>query len=235
MSGPVGGIDVYPRGWVAVRLAPAEIKVARGRQLDELIRHLEPVDVIAVDMPIGLPAIVRECDRLAREYVKPRHNSVFPTAPAAVLAEATFEAACERARELLGKGISRQTWALRESIYEVGLIAGHDARIIEVHPEVSFRALRGAPVGWPKTSWNGQAIRRQALAAARIEVPRCSTRRHRFRQLTCSTQPWRPGARDGTRSGRLDPFCSGYAEASGRSSGTERLAGKARRPLSVVF
>lgn len=167
----IAGIDACPKGWVAVRLAPAGLRVARGAQLDELIAQLEPLAVIAIDMPIGRPATFRECDRLARTYVKPRHNSVFSTPPAAVLAAPSFDEANERAHQLVGMGISQQAWALRANIAVVQGLADEDARIIEVHPEVSFRALVGTPIVWPKTSWNGQAARRHALAAAGIDLP----------------------------------------------------------------
>ena len=43
--------------------------------------------------------------------------------------------------------------------------------LYEVHPEVSFRHLGGAPMAYAKTTWNGQAARRTALVAHGIEVP----------------------------------------------------------------
>jgi predicted RNase H-like nuclease len=88
-----------------------------------------------------------------------------------VFAESSFQMANRRARELLGRGISQQAWALRKSVEEVGCLARDDRRIIEVHPEVSFRALIGAPLQWSKTSWNGQALRGRALASRAIELP----------------------------------------------------------------
>src|SRR5262249_42603700 len=107
-AAPVAGIDAFQRGWVAVRLARAEMRVAHGRRFAELIRRIEPLEVVAVDMPIGLPGSVRNCDRLARAFVKPRQNSVFFAPPAAVFAESSYHAANTRARELLGRGISQQ-------------------------------------------------------------------------------------------------------------------------------
>jgi predicted RNase H-like nuclease len=171
MSGVVAGIDACPSAWVAVRLASSGISVARDEQLEELVGRLDPLDVVAIDMPIGLPEDRRDCDHLARAYVKPRQNSVFAVPPHAVLAESTFERANQRARKLLGGGISQQTWALRKRIEEVGRLADRDPRIIEVHPEVSFRALIDAPVEYLKTTWNGHAVRRQALVDAGIELP----------------------------------------------------------------
>ena len=39
-----------------------------------------------------------------------------------------------------------------------------DPRIIEVHPEVSFRAMLERELEYPKNSWNGQLLRRSTLA-----------------------------------------------------------------------
>ena len=41
----------------------------------------------------------------------------------------------------------------------------------EVHPEVSFAALAGAPLPDPKTTWAGATHRRRLLAEAGIELP----------------------------------------------------------------
>ncbi len=54
---------------------------------------------------------------------------------------------------------------------EVHPIAVRDDRIIEVHPEVSFCAMKGRPLLHPKKSWNGQMERRSLLHDRRIEIP----------------------------------------------------------------
>jgi predicted RNase H-like nuclease len=83
---------------------------------------------------------------------------------AATYAEANIVAA----RLLGGKKISQQAWALRYNIERVAEVAAADNRIIEVHPEVSFRVMFGAHVAFPKTTWNGQTLRRRALERAGI-------------------------------------------------------------------
>jgi predicted RNase H-like nuclease len=166
------GVDWYKAGWVAVMLGrAAEPEVLVGVDLKELIARVEGVACVGVDMPIGLFETAREADKAARDFVGVRRNSVFMTPPAAVLAEDTYEAANERAVELLdGKKISRQAWALRGNIAAVGAVAETDERVIEVHPEVSFCAMRGEHLEFPKTTWNGQALRRAALAFEGIVV-----------------------------------------------------------------
>ena len=169
----VAGVDWYRRGWVAVVLADAGApRVLIGSDLTALVARIPGTACVAVDMPIGLPAAERPADKLARAFVGPRWQSVFATPPAEVLAAATYAEANEIAARLLeGKKISQQAWALRRNIERVAEVAQADERIIEVHPEVSFRALVGAPLGFPKTTWNGQALRRRALERAGIELP----------------------------------------------------------------
>ena len=122
-------------------------------------------------MPIGLPERERDADREARRSVGPRWASVFMTPPAAVLAAPDYAQANAIATDLLGgKRISQQAFALRRTIDIVNRIAAKDARLIEVHPEVSFRILAGEPVQFAKTTWNGQKLRARLLAEQGIEL-----------------------------------------------------------------
>ncbi len=162
---PVMGVDWYKAGWVAVVLG-GEPRVIVGADLGALIARVEGVACVGVDMPIGLPETRRDADQAARDFVGVRRNSVFMTPPRAVLEAATYPEANERAVALLdGKKISQQAWALRRNIAAVEAVAQQDERVIEVHPEVSFCAMRdGEHLAFAKTTWNGQALRRAALA-----------------------------------------------------------------------
>jgi predicted RNase H-like nuclease len=46
-----------------------------------------------------------------------------------------------------------------------------DERVYEVHPEVSFRAMKGSPLGQRKKTWNGLLERVRLLADAGIHIP----------------------------------------------------------------
>jgi predicted RNase H-like nuclease len=163
------GIDWYRSGWVATVLG-GKPRVETGPDLRVLIERLGEVDCIAVDMPIGLPANgPREADRLAREFVGPRRNSVFPTPPAQVLSAGSYAEANSVAQGVLGHKISQQSYALRKNIVLVAEIA--DDRVIEAHPEVSFCAMAGAHLQWAKTTWNGQMLRRRLLEREGIALP----------------------------------------------------------------
>jgi predicted RNase H-like nuclease len=69
------------------------------------------------------------------------------------------------------RGVSAQAYALGQKILEVDPIAASDDRVIEIHPEVCFRAMKGEPLDYSKHSWNGQAERRQLIAGAGIGLP----------------------------------------------------------------
>lgn len=172
-EGQVLGIDWFKRGWVAIALGGGmQSTVMLGANLAELIERVPRATCVAVDMPIGLPTTVRACDGLARRFVGPRFNSVFPTAPREVLHADTYEEANRIAVRMLdGRKISKQTYALAANIRTVETIAEQDDRLIEVHPDVSFRALIGEPVQWAKTTWNGQMVRRRHLELAGITLP----------------------------------------------------------------
>jgi predicted RNase H-like nuclease len=167
------GVDWYKAGWVAVVLGRADApEVVAGVDLGALIARVPGAACVGVDMPIGLPEARRDADQAAREFVGVRRNSVFMTPPRAVLDARSYAEANVVAAALLdGKKISQQSWALRKNIAVVGAVADADPRVIEVHPEVSFRAMREDYLLFPKTTWNGQSIRRAALAAHGIVLP----------------------------------------------------------------
>jgi predicted RNase H-like nuclease len=126
---------------------------------EEMLVDFADEAVVGVDIPIG--AGPREADRLARRFVGPRRSSVFPAPTAESLRAQAFAETT---------GVSRQLFRLFPKIREVAPYAD-DPRVIEVHPEVSFRGLAGADLAAPKTTWNGFQERRRLLATAGIELP----------------------------------------------------------------
>ena len=89
-------------------------------QINDVRRAAPNVEVIAIDIPIGLPsADPREADIASRLQLGPRRSSVFSTPPRDVLLAETHALATKLAVELTGRGISQQSWALRSRILEV--------------------------------------------------------------------------------------------------------------------
>jgi predicted RNase H-like nuclease len=162
------GIDAAGKNWVAVA---SDLRAYAAPTLLGLLEVADvdgTVEVVGIDMPIGLPdgAEPRLADVQAREAVGPRWPSVFMTPPRTVLAASSYETASVEARRVMGKGISQQAWALRHRILEVDqVVQSVDRRIVEVHPEVSFRTLAGRPLPAAKSTWAGLEERRGLLAA----------------------------------------------------------------------
>jgi predicted RNase H-like nuclease len=168
----VAGVDGYRKGWVAVELDPSgDVQVSTHPTFSEVLSS--QARVIAVDIPIDPPGLgSRATDAGARAFVGgSRASSVFPTPPRAALEARTFAEANEIARTVTGKGISQQAFGLARKILEVHALADVDERVIEMHPEVSFRELAGEPVLESKHTASGLAQRRELLAAAGIVLP----------------------------------------------------------------
>ena len=127
--------------------------------------------VIGVDIPIGIPEEgIRPADLAARRFVGSRGSSVFTTPIRPVLEAETYAEARTLAVELTGKSISAQSYALARRILEVDEYAHTDERVIEVHPEVSFRELARRPLR-SKRRLDGLAERRGLLEDAGIALP----------------------------------------------------------------
>lgn len=126
---------------------------------------------IGVDIPIGFPGTpLRDADRAARVFVGERRSSVFATFPRIVLEASTYDDAKMLCVERGWPKPSIQSYGMRHRILELTAVAEADERIIEVHPEVSFRELLGRPLA-PKRTAAGASARRLALAEAGIRLP----------------------------------------------------------------
>lgn len=166
------GIDGCRGGWVVARRGGTVV-------VDTLDAVFATARIIGIDMPIGLPdGPRRSCDAAARAFLGPRRSSVFPTPSRPVVATASHPAANELSRSLHGIGVSAQSFNLFPKIRHVDELlrevdpADRDDRVIEVHPECSFRAMTGTVLP-PKRTSDGVRARQDAVEAAfgiRIDV-----------------------------------------------------------------
>jgi predicted RNase H-like nuclease len=138
----------------------------------------DPAAIVGIDMPLGLvEAGWRDADRLARGLLGPRRSSIFAIPPRPVWAQATYQAANQRCRELTGQGFSIQAWGLRPKLLEANeylRTCGHP--MYEVHPELAFGAMAGAPLPHSKHTAPGRDLRRELLVAAGISIPAVASR-----------------------------------------------------------
>ncbi len=190
----VTGVDACRRGWVAVclevpgpdagqagrasriRVTASRVHEALAGVLDEGIEggfERDGASVVGIDMPLGLlESGWREADREARGLLGPRRSSVFAIPPRGVWSQASYQAASQRCRELTGQGFSIQAWGLRAKLLEASRYRGTCGHpLYEVHPELAFGAMAGAPLAHSKHTPAGRDLRRELLSRAGIAVP----------------------------------------------------------------
>ncbi|MEU4395978.1 DUF429 domain-containing protein [Kribbella sp. NPDC023855] len=169
------GVDACKAGWVGVLLDGGSVRAFVASTIDLLIAQAEeggPLAVVAVDMPIGLPdKAPRQADLLARSAIGRLSSSVFTTPVRAALLAPTHRDAVVINRELTGQGLSIQAYGLRGKLFEVDQwVKRAGTLVVEVHPEVSFAQLAGAPLTVRKSTWAGAERRRALLAGAGIAL-----------------------------------------------------------------
>lgn len=176
---PVLGVDACSAGWVGVLIGPEgrpSVHVAGSiTDLVALVRETAEPAVVAIDIPIGLPDRGgRLADAEARRQLVGKSSSVFSTLTRAAYEAGTYEQA--RAANMAaadGKSASAQAYALGAKILEVDawVRSGPRTEVIEVHPELSFARMAGAPILARKKDEAGVRARREALDAHGVLAP----------------------------------------------------------------
>lgn len=168
------GVDACRGGWVAVSLRNGELESAAVRKTFEHLLDVYRAGTVGVDIPIGLPDVPgRPADAAARAVLGGLRNSVFDTFPREILAAASYEAARARCSERGWPKPSLQSFGMARRIFEIEEAIGRhpDRAIIEVHPEVSFRHMKGEPLVHSKSSLAGWLHRRSLLESKGIHLP----------------------------------------------------------------
>jgi predicted RNase H-like nuclease len=180
----VAGVDGCPGGWLVafMRAAAREVRVRIVPQFAQVLAAAESAAVIAIDIPIGLPARAgwggRAPERLVRPLLGARQSSVFSVPSRAALATADYRQACAVALATSDppRKISKQLFMIAPKIREVDQSLRMDPqasdRVFEVHPELAFWRLNASrALDEPKKikgrcNDRGLAVRRRLLIAA---------------------------------------------------------------------
>jgi predicted RNase H-like nuclease len=162
------GVDGWRGAWVGALLDGRTVTLLHLRGVADVLA-VPGVDVVAIDMPIGLSETgVRGCDVAAAKRLRGlgAAGSVFPTPVRAVLATDDYAEAraLSRAATDPPRAPSAQAFQLVKAIRALDEALGDPPRddVIEVHPELSFRALDPA-VRDRKGSARGAVQRMRAL------------------------------------------------------------------------
>ena len=161
------GVDGCPGGWVGVFADMNGIEPPGHRVFSDFQAVLDfGAQIIAVDMPIGLPdapspAGMRACEAEARALLGPRRSSVFPTPLRPALTAESYEAANAANRAAGGKGLSKQVFNIMGKIAEIDALMTpeREAFVFETHPETTIAAITGAPAVHAKKTADGRAER----------------------------------------------------------------------------
>jgi predicted RNase H-like nuclease len=160
-----------------VRASGGEIRLRIVPQFAAIATAPEMPAVIAVDMPIGLPARIgpggRGPERAVRALLGKRQSSVFPVPSREAIYALTYRDACRLALATSDppRSVQKQLFLIGPKIREVDGAFRADAtlaaRVFEVHPELAFWRLNGdRPLALPKKVKPGLALRRRLLIAA---------------------------------------------------------------------
>ena len=148
--GVVAGVDGCPGGWICIErsLRDGSCGAVVHPSATELFERALALDVLAIDIPIGLTdAQDRDCDSGARRLLGRRACCVFSAPLRPMLVANSWHEAHRIGQKRRGKGLSRQAFAILPKIKEVdsALRARRDlrGRVREVHPELSFREMNG--------------------------------------------------------------------------------------------
>ena len=205
----IAGINGCKGGWFCIfeELPSRRLASKIFPTIDDLAKHAEQVDVVAIDVPIGLrDSGARACDVSARRcWVEKRGSSVFPAPIRPALSSATYEEASSRSFEAQRKKLSKQSWAIYPKIRQLDelLQTRRDLceKIFEVHPEVSFCAWNSMePIVESKRSKEGadKRLRSRNISA---QTPSNQfvrvTRGKRSETTTSSTPSQRSGPQSG--------------------------------------
>lgn len=179
----LAGVDGCAAGWIAafVRSLGNEAHLRIARRLADIVAGPENPEIVAVDIPIGLPARVGHGGRAAEHAVRPllgaRQSSVFSVPSRAAVYADDYHDACgiALATSEPARKISRQLFSIAPKIRDADMVlrenAALAARVFEVHPEVAFWRLNGErALSEPKKIKSrlhppGLALRRQLLIA----------------------------------------------------------------------
>ncbi|WP_238155888.1 MULTISPECIES: DUF429 domain-containing protein [Xanthomonas] len=167
------GVDGARSGWVAVWEAGEALAFAYYATVAELTVALHAVDVLGVDVPLGLSEHAsRAAEVQARRFVGGRRACSIFAAPLRGILQAEKQAEASALHRVLDhekqRGFGVQSFALLPKIRDWDSALRADPawaeHVFEVHPEVSFAALAGGQgLAAPKKSSEGHRQRRTLL------------------------------------------------------------------------
>ena len=184
----LAGVDGCAGGWIAAFVRPegGEARVRMVPHFADILSAPERPEIVAVDMPVGLPERVGIGGRAAENCIRPllgaRQSSVFSVPSRTAIYAADYGEACSVAAATSdpSRKVSKQLFNIAPKIREVDECLRGDAdaaaQVFEVHPELAFWRLNGGraltePKKIKRRPYQpGLALRRDLLIAAGFQA-----------------------------------------------------------------
>lgn len=174
------GVDWSQGSWLAVAFDSTGYDQTRVfEEVGDLWYYYEETaELILIDVPIGLieeGENGRVCDTLARRVVGSRSASIFTPPVREATRKRRYPAAKRVHERKTGSGLTRQAFAISDSIAAVDDLLRNvpEAKMTfrESHPEVCFRAIAGDSLEYSKKTAAGYAERMRTLAGFDSDAP----------------------------------------------------------------
>ena len=169
MTGTIRGIDGVKGGWIFATACVIEGKIGQiDLRFQSTLIHsdLSEIDIIGIDMPIGLPTQTRkggrEAEKKARKYLPGRASSIFSTPCRGCLTASSYPEALAISRSSGPDhlGLSKQSFNILPKIKSLDDLLQRNPslqeRIYECHPELAFAFMAPDMSFESKHSANGR-------------------------------------------------------------------------------
>lgn len=161
----VAGVDGAKGEWVIARFDGLRVDWTVEHDPELVLAATASCRTVGVDMPLSMPTSgYRVSEIEAKRFLGPARSSIFHTPVHAALDAKSYADACAISREITGKAISKQTWHLMPAIRSWRASSFDADRVVEVHPECSFRLMAPDVTFASKKTGRGAGQRMAALS-----------------------------------------------------------------------
>jgi len=164
------GIDGCKGGWVVVEITDHDFEIGIFKNINDIYSKYDGCDSIIIDMPIGLPECSQDIrpDGAARKLLPGKASSIFNTPCRQAVYAGSYSEANEINRQIMGKGLSAQSYAICGKIKEIDEFLINNPqfknKLLESHPELCFAMLNsGEPLYENKKTYEGTRKRIELL------------------------------------------------------------------------
>lgn len=144
------GVDGCKAGWLAITTEGNNYSYGVYPSFADLISNNSGFDTCLIDIPIGLSSVSapRTIDQKMRKELAGRASTVFPVPCRKAVYADTHDEAKLANLEIEGKSVPIQSFCISPKIRELDVYVSQlpKSKIIEGHPEISFKYLNGGVV-----------------------------------------------------------------------------------------